>query len=328
MTPEISIIIPIYNVAQYLSHCLESVWGQSYQNFEAIMVNDGSSDSSPSIAQGFVDKDPGFRLVSQENKGLSAARNTGLQVAKGNYIFYLDADDYLRENALHLLLEAAERNQADVVQGNFYYDYPEYLLLNKQQKEKEIVYNRQEAMSALLEHKTVLNFAWGKLIRAPLAKQFPFPEGKYYEDTLWQSQVIHHCDKYVALNEPILYYLQRPSAISGSFSIRNLDQLEGEIERIELLQQNYPESYVYQALQLLNRKVVQQRTLLKKLPPTAFQKYQKKLQEIEKKFDLKKRFPLSYNSLFQKGEKIKTVLRNKFLVTKDWEKIPKNIGQK
>lgn len=287
--PKISIIIPIYNVEEYLFKSLNSVLNQTFKDFEVIMVNDGSTDSSVEIAQTFVEKDSRFQLVNQENKGLSGARNTGLKSVNGDFVFYLDSDDYLTPNALELLFNASQKYEADAVQGNFYYDYSDYLLLNKQQDENEIVYSRDEAMMALLEHKIVLNFAWGKLIKKDLALQFQFPEGKYFEDTFWMAQLIHCCTKYIALNKPILYYLQRNSGISGGFSIRNLDQLELEVKRLEFIKSNYSEKHYQKALKLLIEKIIQHNRLIQYLNTNDALIYKEKLDAITRTLRLNTR---------------------------------------
>src|SRR5690554_1078162 len=295
----ISLIIPIYNVEDYLAQNLLSVKNQTYRNFEVIIVNDGATDSSAAIAEKFIEDDDRFKLIHQENKGLSGARNTGLKEAKGDYVFYLDSDDILEDTALELLVNAAVKYQADVVQGNFYYDYPEYLLLNQQQQKEIEVYNKKEAMSALLEHKTVLNFAWGKLIKTDLAKKHEFPEGKFYEDTFWKYKVIHDVEKYVALKQPVLYYLQRGSAISGAFSMRNLDQLEGEIQRLEFVKKNYPKEFEEQALKLLHHKVKHHYGLLTDLAVRDQKMYREKLQEIEKSLALNEQFSNTTSGLIK-----------------------------
>lgn len=323
---KISIIIPIYNVKNYLSHCLDSVIQQTYENIEVILVNDGSTDESVRIAEEYVQKDNRIRLIHQENKGLSGARNTGLKEAKGDYVFYLDSDDKLVSNALELLLDAAEKHHADVVQGNFYYDYPDHLLLNQQQQKEVEVYNRNEAMWALLEHKTVLNFAWGKLIKTDLAKKHEFPEGKFYEDTFWKSQIIHDCTIYVSLKEPIHYYLQRPSGISGGFSIRNLDQLDGEVERLKFLEKNYPSSYVQQAMLLLLHKVQQHSKLLNHLEKEDAEKYKRKLIELEELFQLEKKITKDNKSAFQKLTKIQKKVKHRLFGNTDWLKIKKELS--
>lgn len=319
----ISLIIPIYNVEDYLLKCLESVRNQRYTYFEAILVNDGATDSSAKIAEKFMEDDNRFRLIHQENKGLSGARNTGLREAKGDYVFYLDSDDILVDTALELLVNAAVKYQADVVQGNFYYDYPEFLLLNQQQKKEIQVYNKKEAMLALLEHKTVLNFAWGKLIKTDLAKKHEFPEGKFYEDTFWKYKVIHDAKKYVALKQPVLYYLQRGSAISGAFSIRNLDQLEGEVQRLKFIKAHYPTKFEVQALKLLNHKVQHHYSLLSTLTDKEQKLYKERLEDIEATFRLKEKFPNNSSGLIKKISKISHAIKVRILGSNEWRKIQK-----
>src|SRR5690554_248619 len=319
----ISLIIPIYNVEDYLAQNLLSVKNQTYRNFEVILVNDGTTDLSASIAEDFVRVDERFKLIHQENKGLSGARNTGLKEAKGDYVFYLDSDDILEDTALELLVNAAVKYQADVVQGNFYYDYPEYLLLNQQQQKEIEVYNKEEAMWALLEHKTVLNFAWGKLIKTDLAKNHEFSEGKFYEDTFWKYKVIHDAKKYVALKQPVLYYLQRGSAISGAFSIRNLDQLEGEIERLDFVKKYYPKKFEEQALKLINHKVQHHYALLAGLEYEEQVIYKERLQEIEKLLELKEKFPNTTYGFLKNMNKILQGVNHRIWGAKRWKRIEK-----
>lgn len=321
--PIISIIIPIYNVQDFLANSLLSVGSQSYRDFEVILVNDGATDLSATIAEDFVRKDSRFRLIHQENKGLSGARNTGLREALGEYIFYLDSDDMLLENALELLINAAVKYQGDVVQGNFFYDYPNYWLLNQQQQKEIEVYNREEAMWALLEHKTVLNFAWGKLIKRELAQRYLFPEGKFYEDTFWKYKIIQDVERYIAIRQPILYYLQRDSAISGAFSIRNLDQLEGELERLEFVKKHYPKKFENLALKLLQHKVQHHYSLLSSINPQEQEIYIEKLQAIESDLKLKEKFPNATCSLYNKLNKITLRLKNRVLGSKNWKRIEK-----
>ncbi|MGY5846895.1 glycosyltransferase family 2 protein [Salegentibacter sp. HM20] len=319
----ISIIIPIYNVEDFLTESLFSVVSQSYSDFEVIMVNDGATDLSATIADDFAHRDTRFRLIHQENRGLSGARNTGLREARGEYVFYLDSDDMLLENALELLINAAVKYQGDVVQGNFYYDYPSYRLLNLQQHQEIEVYNREEAMWALLEHKTVFNFAWGKLIKKELAQRYLFPEGKFYEDTFWKYKIIEDVERYIAIRQPILYYLQRDSAISGSFSIRNLDQLEGELERLEYVKKHYPKKFENQALKLLHQKVQHHYSLLTCINQDEQQIYKKKLQDIESDLNLKEKFPNSTTGLYNKLNSITQRLKNRVLGSKNWKRIEK-----
>ena len=118
--PEVSVLIPIYNVERYLERCLTSLVGQTYDDFEAICINDGSTDGSRSIIQRFLDADSRFRVIDKENSGYGASMNRGLDAARGRYVAILESDDFFEPDALAVLHEAAEMNQAEVVKANFY----------------------------------------------------------------------------------------------------------------------------------------------------------------------------------------------------------------
>lgn len=118
--PEVSVLIPIYNVERYLERCLTSLVGQTYDDFEAICINDGSTDGSRAIIQRFLDADSRFRVIDKENSGYGASMNRGLDAARGRYVAILESDDFFEPDALAVLHEAAEMNQAEVVKANFY----------------------------------------------------------------------------------------------------------------------------------------------------------------------------------------------------------------
>ncbi|CAM3368526.1 glycosyltransferase family 2 protein [Helicobacter labetoulli] len=111
----VSIIIPFYNTAAYLPECLDSILAQSYKRLEIILVDDGSNDESTSIAQRYVDQDSRICLIRQDNMGAGAARNKGLESARGKYVLFFDSDDYMNENAIYKLVERAEDTQAQIV---------------------------------------------------------------------------------------------------------------------------------------------------------------------------------------------------------------------
>ena len=121
----ISLVMPVYNVEKYLKRALESVQTQTFKNFELIIVNDGSTDGSKAIAESFCEKNENFILINQENQGPSVARNTGLKVCKGDYIGFMDSDDYLEPEFLESLYTAATENDADIACCNFNLYYPE-----------------------------------------------------------------------------------------------------------------------------------------------------------------------------------------------------------
>lgn len=291
--PKISVIIPIYNVSEWIDRCLESVAGQTFDDFEAILVNDGSTDDSAEKALNFAEKDKRFQLVHRDNGGLSAARNTGLSYAKAEFVFYLDSDDYLKNDCFEKLILAQSQYDADIVQTNFYYDYPSYLLYGNWLKKESLLLDREQTLERLIEQNEIKNFAWGKLIRSEIAKRNLFPEGKYFEDTLWMYRIVSESKKFVLLAEPLMYYFQRTDSISGNFSIRNLDQLELESERLDLIKTEHPALYK-KALKKLNQKIIQHISLLPNLKETDSELYRNQLNRYLSKYELKKQFPFDY----------------------------------
>lgn len=241
--PLLSVVVPIYNVSEYLATCLDSLYIQeTTDRIEIILVNDGSTDNSLSFCKEYILKYPQTLLVDKPNGGLSDARNAGTAVATGEYIYYLDSDDWIAPDALMTLYRFAKQHQCDVVQGGFYYAYADHLLqdtrLNK--STTPILLTREEGMKALIENNTVKNFAWGKLYRTEIPRLHPFRKGVYFEDAYWQHLVMHKVKRYGIVAQPLYYYRQRNESISGAFSLRNMDLLKGYEERIDFLRIHYP----------------------------------------------------------------------------------------
>ena len=241
----ISVIIPIYNVSQYLSQCIDSVLAQSYRDLEIILVDDGSTDECPRICDDYQEKDARIRVIHQENGGLSDARNAGMKIARGEWIYFADSDDWLVQDAIQKLYHFAIENHCDVVQGGLFYSYQDHLLYRQATKVEQRcpVLERDEAMRELIINDRVKNFAWGKLYKADLIRDLFFPVGKYYEDSFWQHLVMDRVTRYGIIDEPLYYYRQRKDSISGMPSNRLNDLLEGNRERLNFIHERYPELY-------------------------------------------------------------------------------------
>ena len=110
----VSVIVPVYNVELYLKFCVESIIMQTYENLEIILVDDGSKDGSPHICDAFLNKDKRVRVIHQQNQGLSAARNAGIEVARGKYFTFVDSDDYIRKDMIERLVNLVERKKVDI----------------------------------------------------------------------------------------------------------------------------------------------------------------------------------------------------------------------
>lgn len=236
---QISIIIPIYNVEQYLEQCLDSVIGQSYKNLQIILVDDGSTDSSADICRKYEKKDSRIIFIQKENGGLSDARNVGTSIATGEFTFYLDSDDFLESNAIEILEMLQRKEDYDIVLGNYYYVYPESKYEAKHVFVHEMSLNNYEAMEALMTG-NIQSFAWGKLFRTNIVQKYLFPKGRLFEDHYWTHLVFGEAKKIGITSQPVVNYRQRNDSISYSFDINRLDMFDGWIKRKKYLEQYYP----------------------------------------------------------------------------------------
>lgn len=243
----VSVVVPIYNVENYLRQCIDSILIQTHKNLDIILIDDGSIDSSGHIADEYAQSDTRITVVHKNNKGLSDARNVGTKIAKGDYLFYLDSDDYIDSAAIERLIQFAKSRDCDIVQGGFYYRYSDHLLFDKRygtSVNNQSVLSKHDAMKYLLDNVKIKNFAWGKLYSRYLATKYEFPVGKYFEDSFWQFRLIHECRSYGIINDPITYYRQREGSISyDGVNTKILDLIDGNIERTKFIKAHYPELY-------------------------------------------------------------------------------------
>jgi glycosyltransferase involved in cell wall biosynthesis len=327
----VSIIIPVYNVEAYLHKCVNSIVNQTYKNLEIILVNDGSTDTCGAMCNEFAVLDDRIVVIHQENAGLAEARNVGTACATGDYIFYLDSDDYLDLECIEKLLKIAINTNATVVQANFFYSYSNHLLYFNKFENQVLCYSSDEAFNALIEQQEIKNFAWGKLIRSKTAKLFLFPKGKYFEDTVWMYQIVRASRKYVITGEALVYYNQRDSSISGSFSMRNLDQLEMNAERLKLIQKQESLKVYDRALYHFNALLLQQKSIIALRFLVGLNKpaYLAKIDSYILAFDLKKRFCFSHfissSKVLSSIDTIYRKTKNKFFKKSYWTVIHKDL---
>ena len=210
--PKVSLIIPVYNVENYIEKCLNSVVNQTLKDMEVIIVNDGSKDSSKQKIEKYLKKYPGIKYLEKENGGLSDARNYGMQYATGEYIAFLDSDDYVEETMYEEMYNMAQKEAADMVECNFIWEYPD-----KKREDIGAVYNSKREM---VEKARVV--AWNKLIKRELLEKtgVKFPIGLRYEDVEFFYKLVPYLEKVSFVKKCFVHYIQRGNSIANTQNIR------------------------------------------------------------------------------------------------------------
>lgn len=234
--PAISVIIPVYKVERYLDACVASVLAQTFGDFEVILVDDGSPDKCPALCEAWAEKDPRVRVIHRENGGLSAARNTGIEAARGQFLTFVDSDDLLEPDTLRRAWEAQQRYDADLVIYNLVYvdeagrplPEPDFTRFRDEVLDADAVWQRY---FALQEQKIYYVVAWNKLYRAGLFRDLRYAVGKRYEDQFLLPKLLDRCGTIACLGYPGYRYVQRQGSIMAQGSSRNyLDRSEFLIE--------------------------------------------------------------------------------------------------
>lgn len=223
--PKISIIVPVYNAEKWLPELFSSLSAQTYRNWEAILVDDASTDASGAVCRRQVESDSRFRYLPVEHGGLSWARNNGIEAATGDYIFFIDADDCIVPDALSRLLQVIRDTDSDIAIGESYRG----VVFHPMHAQGECrVINPEEAISTSLYQNPPLNAAWGKLYRREifLPEGPRFRGGIQYEDLDLHTELFEKADRIAYLTTPLYFYRQTPGSILNTFSGSRLDVLD------------------------------------------------------------------------------------------------------
>lgn len=216
-TSLVSIVIPCYNVQNYLRYCLDSVITQSYQNLEIICVNDGSTDDTQKILESYALNDIRIKIINQENRGLGAARNVGMDVASGKYISFIDSDDWINEVFIEKLVDAIESTYSDIAVGNIIQAIPDVgcsfdyqVILNHDDFEVSCDGKMKYKLAGVFKH----NYVWNKLYNLDMLRhtKVRFEEGIIFEDLVFTNKVIYYMRKLVTT--PLANYYYRKQKLS------------------------------------------------------------------------------------------------------------------
>lgn len=270
-TPLISVIIPVYNVRPYLEKCLTSLQGQSYPKLEFILIDDGSNDGSGVFCDEFAKKDSRFKVIHQENHGLSAARNRGIKESKGEYITFVDSDDYVAGDYVSYLFDLINKNQTAMSICSLRELTLKNSLINYGANYTSKVMSTEDALGRMLRDEGFTVVAYGKLYHRSLWNDVAFPEGHIHEDIATTYQLIEKCPR-IAYGHAAKYtYRKRKKSISNAgFSDQKLDIITFTDTMCDKIQSQYP--YLLNSVNLRRMQarfaVLTQLVLAKQLSPS------------------------------------------------------------
>ena len=221
----VSVIIPVYNVSRYLPQCFDSVTSQTYRNLEIIVIDDGSTDDSGSICDQYAEKDNRIHVIHTDNRGLASARNLGLENVSGEYISFIDSDDWIEPQTIETFIGAALATEADIVNARYYTEYVGRTVHRPTRKEDSHIYLGQDILSAYAEGKFG-NVVWNKFYRAECFRDIRFPDGHNYEDVaiIWKlmKNLAESGGVVTALSDELIHFRIRTSSISHTCTFKNV----------------------------------------------------------------------------------------------------------
>ena len=243
----VSVIVPVYNVEIYLNKCIESIINQTYKNIEIILVDDGSTDHSGVICDKYAKRDSRIRVLHKENGGLSDARNKGIDISNGEYLSFIDSDDWIELDMIEKMYNNAIDNSADISICRFEFVHSRQAIINNF-SDKITVYEGKDSILAMYKYLVFASHACNKLYKKELFKELRYPVGKLYEDQFITYKLIWNSKKIVCTESKYYYYYMRnDSIVNKKFDERDLHVLYATEEAAEYFKDRFKEvvPYVY-----------------------------------------------------------------------------------
>jgi glycosyltransferase involved in cell wall biosynthesis len=244
----VTIIVPVYNTEKYLNRCIDSIIDQSFRDIEILLINDGSEDNSLNILYEYANKDDRIKIVNQENKGLSAARNVGIKLAAGEYVLHVDSDDYIKPNMCEVMYNEAKKYNADIVTSHVYFSYPNKTVIKREPYKKVCGFND---FLLLFATRRGINSVWNKLIRRNL---YILNNIEHYEDislgedssALLRLVVFASC--IVTVDSVFYHYDIKSSSMTGNKNKRIIEYIQGLAKVEEFYMTNHIETGMFPLL--------------------------------------------------------------------------------
>lgn len=237
----VSVIVPIYKVEKYLKKCVDSILDQTYTNLEIILVDDGSPDNCPKFCDEYAKQDDRIKVIHKENGGLSDARNAGMKIATGEYVSFIDSDDYISCDFIETLYYTIKAENSDIVECDIVrFEDGTTPVIEKENCDINS-FSTEKGLSMLMAESKFHQYVWNKLYKSDIAFKIPFAKGKLNEDEFWTYQIFGQAERVTKINKPMYFYLQRSGSIMGEgFNLRRLDALEAKAERQKYIEANFP----------------------------------------------------------------------------------------
>lgn len=237
--PLVSIVVPVYKVEKFLDRCVGSLVAQSYENIEIILVDDGSPDGSGAMCDAWAEKDSRIKVLHKENGGQATARNKAVEISRGDYIFFVDSDDYVSADAVEYLLGIMADSGADIATASYrtvYGDGEDFE--NQPEEELLLVDNVGACREYYGRHYLKLAAPWGKLFPAEIIRRFPFPAGHKHEDEAVLYKVYYYGGNMVISNREIYAYYQNQGSVTHNRSRKNYqDALNTQLEQLQFFEE-------------------------------------------------------------------------------------------
>ncbi len=217
-TPQISIIIPAYNAENYIEKCLKSLINQTLKNIEIIAINDGSFDKTGEIITQIANSDKRIHAIMQKNQGVASTRNNGIKLAKGEYISFVDSDDYVDHDFFEKLYDAAQKNNCDIASASILKHKKNHTRYNLLYKKSLIADSVQSKIKLCRDKKQRFFYVWNKIYRTSLIKDnhISFPDGRIFEDVIFSMKAIYYANKIISVTNTNYHYIENSNSIINS----------------------------------------------------------------------------------------------------------------
>lgn len=247
--PGLSIIVPVFNAADRINQCVNSLLKQDYQNFELILVNDGSEDQSGNLCDEYSQLDNRIKVIHKKNGGPGSARNAGLNISNGNFIGFVDSDDFIDPKMFSSMIVIADQTNADIIQCGFYKISPDGIVISECKYSGLTISGSLNCLRAFSLHQNISNFITVKIFRKKTIDNIRFPDLYTSEDAVFILYACSKSEKIIILEESFYKYVQHPLSLTKSeTSLKHFDSVKGGKLMFDFVANSFPEFSGYWAL--------------------------------------------------------------------------------